>query len=193
MHQVLFDTVEQLIKMSDHDKNLCEKYFTPHTYSKGTIIEKAGTVHSTQNFVVSGHMRNFHFNEKGEEITVDINEGPRFFSSYVSMMERQPSRENIQCITDCEVLRVKRDDIDIMLQESTILKDFTIQVLQYFLEAEKQRITNMGNMTAEARYLHFSQNHPNITRNVPLIYIASYLGIRPESLSRIRRKMLNVK
>lgn len=190
MHKVLFNSVEEIIKMSDYDKTLCRQYFCHYTYPKGTIIEKAGTIHSTQNFVVSGHLRNFHLNEKGEELTIDINEGPRFFSSYMSMMERLPSQDYIQCITDCELLRVKRDDIDIMLQESAILKDFTIKVLQHFLEAEKQRIANMANMSAEARYLFFIKNNPNITRNVPLIYIASYLGIKPESLSRIRRKLI---
>lgn len=191
MHQILYDTVEQLMKMDTKDKALCEQYFEATRFPKGTLIEKAGTVHGYQNFVISGHLRNYYINENGEEVTVDMNEGTRFFSSYVSMMERQPSRENIHCITDCELLRVKRDDIDIMLHESTILKDFTIQVLQYFLEEEKKRMAEMATLTAEQRYIKFIEKNPNISKKVPLIYIASYLGMKPESLSRIRRKIIS--
>ncbi|MBW3466797.1 Crp/Fnr family transcriptional regulator [Arthrospiribacter ruber] len=191
MHQALFDTVEQMIPMTAKDKELCLQYFRPFTYSKGELIEKAGTVHDYQNFIVSGHMRNFHVNEKGLEVTVDINEGPRFFSSYLAMMERRPSDENLQCITACDILRVKRDDINIMLKESTILKDYTILILQHFLEEDKKRLTEMGNLTAEERYRAFVQKNPMINRNVPLVYIASFLGIRPESLSRIRRQLIS--
>ena len=139
------------------------------------------------NFVVSGFMRNYHVNENDEEITVDLNEGPRFFTSYFHFMHRTVSNENIQCITDCEVLRIHRDMVDETAATSQTQKDFTVQILQYHLEQDKQRIHDLANLTAEQRYHKFAAAHPNVLQNVPLSVIASYLGITQRHLSRLRK------
>jgi len=135
-------------------------------------------------------MRNFHFDSRGEEVTTDMNDGPRFFTSYNSFMNRTISNENIECITECELLRVNRDKVNILYQKGISIKDYTMMILQKFLDEEKIRIKEMSSQTAEQRYENFIKRCPNLTLNVPLKYIASYLGIRPESLSRIRRNKL---
>jgi CRP-like cAMP-binding protein len=68
-------------------------------------------------------------------------------------------------------------------------KDYTIKILQQKMEQEKERIHDMGHLTAEQRYLKLLRNQPNVILNFPLKYIASYLGIKPESLSRIRKEI----
>ena len=188
--QTLFDSVENFVEMPEYDRQLCRQYFEPVVYPKSTIIEKAGTIPRHQYFIISGHMRNFHLDSRGEEVTTDMNDGPRFFTSYNSFMNRTISNEHIECITGCELLRVNRDDVDVLYQKGISIKDYTMMILQKFLDEEKIRMKEMSSQTAEQRYENFIKRCPNLTLNVPLKYIASYLGIRPESLSRIRRNKL---
>ncbi len=136
-------------------------------------------------------MRNFHYDQSCEAVTTDINYGPRFFTSYNNFVNRSISREIIECVTDCELLRVKRDDVDILFAESIILKDFTISYLEKVFEEERARITELITLSAEQRYLKLRDKAPHVIQRVPLQHIASYLGIKPETLSRIRRKMIS--
>lgn len=188
MYQVLFKTVSTIIEMTDHDKSLCLKYFEPVTLPKNTIVEDAHKIPQYQYFIASGTMRNYHYNTSGEAITTDINYFPRFFTSYSNFVNRSISDEIIECVTDCELLRIMRDDVDILYAESIILKDFTILYLEKVFEEERTRGTDLATLTAEQRYRKLMDKAPNLFLTVPLQYIASYLGIKPETLSRIRRK-----
>ena len=193
-YQTLFDSVEEIIVMPEYDRKLCIEFFEPITLPKSTIIEKAGHIPGHQYFIVSGFLRNFHLDSQGDEITTDMNNGPRFFTSYNHFMNRTVSHENIQCITECELLKVTRDDVDILYERGKSIKNYTMMILQKFLVEEKKRRNEMSSLSAEHRYVNFTETCPNIIQNVPLNYIASYLGIRPQSLSRIRRNYLtNVK
>jgi CRP/FNR family transcriptional regulator, anaerobic regulatory protein len=189
-YETMFDYIREILDIPASDQEQCRIYFKPVWVPKDTIIEAAEKIPQYHNFIVSGYMRNFHFDDFGNEVTVDINNGCRYFTSYTHFMNRTKSNENLHCITDCELLRIKRDDVDILAKIGKTQKDYTIQILQKILAEEKQRINDMATLTAEQRYLKLMKEKPNITQNVPLKYIASYLGIKPESLSRVRKELL---
>lgn len=191
MFNVLFQTVSQLIDMPDTDKSLCFQYCQPVSFPKNTIIERAGKVPQHQYFIVSGIMRNFYLNDLGEEVTTDMNNDNRFFTSYTHFANRTISNENIECVTECQLLRIKRDDVDILYQKSMILKEFTILLFEKIFEQERNRIKELTTLTSEHRYLKFIEEQPNIIQKVPLQYIASYLGMKPGTISRIRRKLIS--
>jgi CRP-like cAMP-binding protein len=102
-------------------------------------------------------------------------------------MNRTIANEYIQAITDCELLQISRDDVDIAANEGITQKDYTVQILNKRLEINKQRAFDMANLSAEERYNKFVKENPKIMQNVPLGYIASYLGITQRHLSRLRR------
>ena len=134
-------------------------------------------------------MRNFHINDEGEEITVDLNDGPRFFTSYQAFVQQSVSNEYLHCINDCVILRISKQNADYTAGISSTQKDYTIRLFQQLLEEEKQRIHDFAHLTAEHRYLKLMRDKPEIIKNVPLKFIASYLGIQPESLARIRKSI----
>jgi CRP/FNR family transcriptional regulator, anaerobic regulatory protein len=191
MYNVLFEKVSDITYMPDADKLLCSQYFEPISYPNNTIIERAGKIPLYQYFIVTGIMRNFHTDDLGYEITTDINNDARFFTSYNHFVNRTTSNENIECITDCNLLRIKRDDVDILYSKSIILHKYTILLLQKIFEEERERIKDLTTLTAKQRYLKFISNNPNVIKSVPLQYIASYLGIKPETISRIRRDLIS--
>jgi CRP-like cAMP-binding protein len=190
-YETMFDYVREILDIPESDQELCRKLFKPVFVAKDTIIEKAGTIHQYHNFIVSGFLRNFHTDIDGSEITNDLNEGSRFFTSYFHFMNRQISNENIQCITHCELLRISRDNVDIAANQGITQKDYTVQILNKRLEANKQRAFDMANLTGEERYHKFVKENPQIMQNVPLGYIASYLGITQRHLSRLRKGASN--
>ncbi len=185
-YATLLEYISRIISLPEADEQSVRRSFKPVFVPKDTIIEKAGEVPGYHNFIVSGFMRNFHLDEDNNEITTDLNEGPRFFTPYFEFMNRMVSKENLHCITDCELLRISRDDVDVTAARSSTQKDYTIRILQEHLQKDKDRINDMANLTAEARYAKFVRANPNIIRHVPLKYIASYLGITQRHLSRLR-------
>jgi CRP/FNR family transcriptional regulator, anaerobic regulatory protein len=186
-YERFFEYVAEILIMPEHDKILCQQLFKPVFVPKDTIIEKAGTVHQNHTFIVSGFMRNFHVDNNGNEITNDLNEGSRFFTSYFHFMNRTVSNETVHSITDCELLQISRNDVDVAANEGITQKDYTVQLLNKRLEINKQRAFDMANLSAEERYHKFVKENPNIYKNVPLGYIASYLGITQRHLSRLRK------
>ncbi|SEJ57745.1 cAMP-binding domain of CRP or a regulatory subunit of cAMP-dependent protein kinases [Dyadobacter sp. SG02] len=185
-YTTLFEYISRMITLPEADRESVRTSFRPVFVPKDTMIEKAGEVPGYHNFIVSGYMRNFHLDEDHNEITTDLNDGPRFFTSYFHFMNRTVSNENLHCVTDCELLRIGRDDVDATAARSFTQKDYTIHILQEHLQKDKERINDMANLTAEARYAKFVKANPGIIRNVPLKYIASYLGITQRHLSRLR-------
>lgn len=191
MYTILFEKVSDIISMPNEDKLLCFQYFEPVVFPKNTIVERPGKIPQYQYFIVAGIMRNFQTDDLGNEITIDLNHDSRFFTSYIHFVNRSISNENIECLTECSLLRIKRDDVDILYSKSTVLNQYTILLLQNVFEEERERIKELTTLTAKQRYLRFIQNKPNVLKNVPLKYIASYLGIKPETISRIRRNLIS--
>lgn len=188
-YEKFFDYVAEILIMPEADKELCRQLFKPVVVPRDTIIETAGTVHKHHTFIVSGFMRNYHIDNDGNEIINDLNDGSRFFTSYFHFMNRTVSNENIQCISDCELLQITRDDVDIAASQGITQKDYTVQILNKRIEVNKQRAFDMANLTAEKRYEKFVKENPNIIQNVPLSYIASFLGITRRHLSRLRKEI----
>lgn len=184
--EAFFDHVRLLIDIPPEDQEVCRKYFKPIALEKDMLIASAGRIPEYHNFIVSGAVRNYHEDQNGQEITTDIGVGPRYLTSYNHFVQRTVSNENLQCITDCEVLRINRDDVDASAQEGDTQIKYTVQILEQALERNKQRIIDITTLSAEDRYLKLMKEHPEIIKHIPIKYIASYLGLNPGSLSRIR-------
>lgn len=187
MHEKLLQLIAKNKDFGDEDAILCRQFFEPISFSKNTIIEEEGKVPQFLYFVVSGFIRLFYYNEKGEEITTHINCPPGFITSYFHFMNETISSENLECITDCDLLRISKNQLEIIINKKKIFKDFSLSVFQEALTYNETRANELATLTAEERYNKLIKNYPSIIQNVPLQYIASFLGMNPKSLSRIRK------
>ncbi len=191
MHQHLLNLISSRVTLSDADVLLCKTYFKPVVFSKNRIIEEEGHIPNYLYFVVSGFMRLFHYNDLGDEVTTHINCPPGFITSYAHFISQTSSNENVECITDCELLRISKSNLDLITLESSAFKDFSIFVFQQSITYNETRSKELATLTAEQRYVKLIENYPAILHNVPIQYIASFLGMKPESLSRIRKKIIS--
>jgi len=189
MFKVLFGFIRQLMEIPESDQQLCRQFFQPFFVKKGTILEAAGTIPRYHNFIVSGYMRNFHHSEEGKEVTTDLNDGPRFFTSYYSFIQQTVSSDNLHCLTDCKLLRINRENNETITRTGKHSQQFVEKILQHYLESNRHRLIDSNTLTAKQRYLKLLKSHPTVVRDVPINYIASYLGINPGSLSRIRQEI----
>lgn len=190
MHENLLKIIRQKINISDKDAELCTEYFQPVIFPKNRIIEDEGKIPQYLYFVVSGYMRLFHYNDNGDEITSHINCPPGFITSYFNFINQTKASENVECITDCELLRITKNNLDLITSQSNAFKDFSIWVFQQSIAYNENRSKELATLTAEQRYQKLIDNYPQIIHNVPLQYIASFLGMNAKSLSRIRKQMI---
>jgi CRP-like cAMP-binding protein len=136
-------------------------------------------------------MRLFHYNEHGDEVTTHINCPPGFITDYADFINQTKATDNVECITECQLLRITKSNLDLLTRTSEAFKDFSIWVFQQSIAYNENRSKELATLTAEQRYKKLIENYPAILHNVPVQYIASFLGMKPESLSRIRRQMIN--
>ncbi|ANF49144.1 cyclic nucleotide-binding protein [Chryseobacterium glaciei] len=190
MHDQLSNLISLKVVLTDNDKELCKKYFEPVLFPKNRIIEHEDKIPKYLYFVVSGFMRLFYYNDLGDEVTTHINCPPGFLTSYTNFTSQTKSIENVECITACELLRITKIDLDFLIQNSLAFKDFSIWVFQQSITYNENRSKDLATLTAEQRYKKLTDNYPEIVHNVPLQYIASFLGMNPKSLSRIRKQMI---
>lgn len=191
MHEKLLQYIGSGHHFSQKEIEMVKEYFEPVSFSKNTVIEAAGKVPDYLYYIVSGYLRLFYMDQNGNEVTTHINCPPGFFTSYSHFINRTVSEHNVECITACELLRITKKDLDYLVNESQGMKDFSISVFQQSIAYNENRSRELSALNAEERYLKFLKDYPEIIQHVPIQYIASFLGMKPESLSRIRRKIIN--
>lgn len=191
MHDKLLQYIGSDHNFSQEETEAVKRYFEPVKFSRNTIIEEAGKIPDYLYYIVSGYLRLFYTDQNGNEVTTHINCPPGFFTSYSHFINETISEDYVECITDCELLRITKKDLDNLVRESQTMKDFSISVFQQSIAYNENRSRELSVLNAEERYLKLIKDYPEIIQNVPIQYIASFLGMKPESLSRIRRKIIN--
>lgn len=190
MYNQLIQLITQSVAISDLERSLCMQYFDPVLYTKNRVIEEEGKIPGYLYFVVSGFIRLFHYNNKGDEITTHINCPPGFITSFSNFNHQKKSDENLECITECQLLRITKSGFDKLIAQSPSFKDFSILVFQQSLSYNENRAKELATLNAEQRYLKLMKEHPEILQHVPMQYISSFLGMNPKSLSRIRKQII---
>lgn len=139
-------------------------------------------------FVTEGFLREYNF-QGDKEVTVDFISPNNFVTDYPSFLMQSPSVQYIEALTDVECLIFKRDDIHRLYDRYKTWERFgRLMAERIFCKAEIRR-KNIIRKSAEDLYHEFVREYPDVVQQVPQYYIASYLGLSPEHLSRIRRKI----
>jgi len=140
-------------------------------------------------FVVSGLFRYVYINNNGDEFTKGIIVENLFLSSYSAMIMGKPSYFTIEALEDSRILEISWKDFTSLMENDI----FWIKFLQKFLEKgfiiKEKRERDLLLLNAETRYKNFLSEYPGMDQRIRQGIIASYLGIKPETLSRIRRKI----
>ncbi|MGD1841225.1 MAG: Crp/Fnr family transcriptional regulator [Thermonemataceae bacterium] len=166
-----------------------ETFFEPDELSKGTYLLEVGQVCKYIFFINKGLVRHGHIDEKGQEITCDFTCENEFLTDYLSFNQQQPSEYFFKAMEEVRLLKIERANLQKLYALSTTFE----QIGRKVAEKIAVRVTAMAQSLitdkAETRFLYLLQSSPTIFQRVPYKYIASYLGMKPETLSRIRKKI----
>ncbi|WP_375448063.1 Crp/Fnr family transcriptional regulator [uncultured Fibrella sp.] len=179
--------LKQLVTLTPTDETLIRTLFEPISYAKSTLLVEPGKVASYIYFINDGFARAYHY-EDGNEITNHLGAPTGFITAYLSFSTKTPSDEAVETLTPAQLLRITKDNLDQLYRQSHNLALFGIVMADQYLVFNNQRSRDLITLSAEQRYQKLMQETPVLLQHIPLQYIASYIGVTPESLSRIRRK-----
>ncbi len=173
--------------LPEKDWDVISRYVRLGVVKKGDFVLRAGEVCNTFWFLEQGLLR-FSVLKNGEYVTKFFTVAPYAFTSQYSFSNRLPAQENIEALEESILWKVSFEDSNTLfcLESWNTFVRKLIQEVQHFTE---QILEEVQNETAENRYLRLVENKPGLVQRIPLKYLASFLGITPQSLSRIRRKV----
>ena len=152
---------------------------------------RAGEVPNKIAFVGSGLFRYVYINEKGDEFTKGIIVENFFLSSYSAMILGKPSYFSIEALEDSQVIEVIWKDLTQLLDNDIFWVKFWLKFIEKGFIIKEKRERDLLLLDAETRYKNFLTEFPGMDQRVKQRIIASYLGIQPETLSRIRKKIIS--
>lgn len=158
---------------------------------KGSEITTVGQIEQRVYFLQRGMTEASIIKDDDHERIVDFFFDHNFFSSYTSFITQQPSNVRITCLTDCQLEIIERADLLHAYGTSLLANRLGRYITEQAYMAKTQREKDFLTKTAEQRYLDLIHNRADIIHQIPIHKIAKYLGIHPESLSRLRKSIIS--
>ncbi|MCE3295371.1 MAG: cAMP-binding protein [Crocinitomicaceae bacterium] len=189
MFDSLLTLIRSLVALDDTEIPLLAELFEMVEVKKETVIEAEDTVCSHVYFVVSGYLRYYSNTDLGTEQTIHLLGPEEFATSLQSFISGKASGENLAAVTDCSLLRISREKLEFLYASGAKWQEFGRKVMELTVLEKEKRIIQQISYSAKERYAILLEQRPELAQNIPVQYLASYLGIQPESLSRIRRKV----
>jgi CRP-like cAMP-binding protein len=185
---LLIQTIRKYISFSPADEAVARRLFHQKAYKKGHHLLAEGEICRNVIFVESGLVR-YYMNTDGEDKTTYFNKEGEFVCFYPSFLPQAPSMINIQALEDCAVWMISFEGMQQFYQEVAYGERFGRLAIETVFVSAIAQITSIYTDTPEMRYQHFLLHYPEIVQRVPQYYIASYVGVKPQSLSRIRKRL----
>jgi CRP-like cAMP-binding protein len=159
-------------------------------FPKKTILLNAGEICNFEAYVTKGCIKSYFLNSLGNEVILTFATENWWVSDIISFHEQKPAKIHIECIEACELLSIDLEHKNQVLKQIPSLERMFRLLVQRHLAMYQERLFATIAQSAEERYKLFLEKYPHLQQRVPLHSIAAFLGISPESLSRIRAKDL---
>lgn len=187
MWDLLFENIASKgVVLTEDEMEILKNCFTHKKYRKHQYIVQEGDVVEYDYFVIEGLARTYRVDEKGQERILRFTPEDWWAGDLASFFGRIPTQYNIDCIEDTEVLRIGLDGLDVLFEKVPQMNKYFRLLYQKSIVAFNARLTSSMTQSAAERYEEFVKRYPQIEQRVPNHQIAAYLGIAPQSLSRIR-------
>lgn len=163
--------------------------FKPVKLKKEDYFLSVGKLCHQVAYIEKGVLRIHYHNDKGEETTCHFALPGEFITSFSGFTAGTRSTENIQALSPTELLVIEKQDIEWLYKQYPLFQDFGRKSAEAVALMMEKRLSLFLNNTAEERYQYLLENRPVLFQTVPLQYLASYIGISPQHLSRLRKKI----
>jgi CRP-like cAMP-binding protein len=184
--------ISNFITVTEEEWKLHRDVLIRKFLKKGEFLSREGNVCEHVSFVNKGYFR-IYADVNGEEITNYFSFENTYATDYASFLTRKPSSENIVAMEDAEVLQLNYSNMQMLYDKVPSWQKFGRLMAEHVYLIAVERTKSLLYNSPEALYLKIMEEFPEIIERVPLQYIASFMGIQPESLSRIRKRVMEVK
>jgi CRP-like cAMP-binding protein len=188
-YQRLKLAVETLIPLSDQEWDLFSAAFTERVIDGKTIITREGEIEKEIYFVCSGLARLYYQTKDNDQITAFIFCENMFASCLESFIKQHPSTQNLDTLESCTLLVLTKDNLDKLYEQVPKTHMIMRKVMEARFIAAQQLLSSYILAGPKERYELFSLHYPHLVQRVPQYILASFLGITPVSLSRIRKRI----
>ncbi|MEH6657205.1 Crp/Fnr family transcriptional regulator [Leeuwenhoekiella marinoflava] len=189
MYESIRSHVEEIIEISDAEFEEFKSILAPQRLRKKEFLIQPASFVDTEYYVVKGCVEAFHTSEAGEQSVVQFAIEDWWISDFSAFFNETPARLSVCCLEDSLVLGLKKKNLEELYKRiPKFERFFRIKTTRAFISLTA-RIQSGLEKDSKQRYLDFCKTYSNIEKRVPNYRIASYLGIKPESLSRIRKEL----
>lgn len=187
--QPLIDYFENHLPLNDEEKLVVEKYFIERRVKRRQFILQEGDICKHNTFVVEGCFRMYMVDEKGKEHNLQFAIENWWIGDIGSFHSEKPSRLYIEAIENAVIFQCKKEDqLKLFVEYPKFNRIFRVLAENAMVGLQNRVLQNISS-TAEERYLDFVERYPHFFNRISSIQIASYLGVTPEFLSTIRKKI----
>lgn len=158
-----------------------------------SLLSKPGDICPYEAYVVKGLVRTYFINDKGDEVTIHFAKEDWWVGDIASFSLQRPSVLSIETLEDTYILAITYSEKEKLFKEKPLFERVFRMMIQRTHAFMLNRLVSVLSSSADVRYKEFIERYPDVPQRVPQHYIASYLGISPEFLSKIRSKMAKAK
>jgi CRP-like cAMP-binding protein len=189
MTEKLIISIQSIIDLTPKEVDCIKLLWKEKSIKKGDFFLAEEQVCKQVAFIVKGLMR-YYINHDGEDKTYAFAQENNFVCNYESFVPQIPSTKIIQVLEDCEILQISYADLQTFYKSITEGERFGRLVIeQVFIQTLKD-LSSFYTDTPEYRYEKFIKQHADLQQRISQYHIASYVGVKPQSLSRIRKRIL---
>ena len=187
---LFYEFIRRFYPITEAEANALFTLFRPGELSRKEHCQEEGDSVADIYFLETGILRGY-YREDGDEITSNFYFGPTLVGDVAALREHTPTRLNMQALTDCVLWRANLADIDTLSPTHPIIYCLFLAFFERLYIVNHKRQLSFIYDSPTQRYLNLMHERPKVISQIPQHYIASYLGIKPESLSRIRRRIMH--
>lgn len=179
---------EAIVKLKESEWEFIAAHFDRKALYKNEIITKQGATENYLSFIESGIVR-FYIPNDDDELTFNFSFNKEFTCAYDSFLTQTPSEYELQALTETIVWQISYNNLQKVYAHTKVGNYLGRLASEKLFLAKSKRELSLLKYSAKERYLHLFNEQPDILKLIPLKYIASYIGITPQGLSRIRKQI----
>jgi CRP-like cAMP-binding protein len=189
---LLISTISRNLSLTGEEIEFFISLLRSKSLANGEFLLREGDVCKYESFVVKGCLKTYYLDEMGIEHIIDFSIEEWWADDLYSLLTQTPSRSNIKAIEDTDVLQIGKTDLELLYQKIPKFERFFRILFQNAYITQREQINLALSASAQERYLLFVKKKPYAEKRFSQKDIASYLGVTPQFLSALRKKLSRV-
>ena len=188
-YDILLNSLRQIAVLEPEEELLFRQAFKPYAVKKNDFFLQSTEINRRLGFLCKGLVRYFVF-KNDEESTLEFTKEGEFIADYGSFLSKEPSLQNIQALEDCELLVIEYEELQKLYKVSKNANLLGRVIIEHRFIIMVNQLLTVHRYTPEDRYRYFLEHYKDLVQRIPQYIIASFVGVKPQSLSRIRKRLL---